>query len=346
MEFFMRTKSFGFFLFLFILSMIAWFSLLGLWIYYFITNYLIFEKVGEKLSPQLVENPSNVFPLVTGLILLLVIFAAMIAFFSSLYRQKSLAETYDNFIANVTHELKSPLSSVQLYIETLLKRELSKEQQTDFLTQILSDIKRLNNYINSILYLSGFQNRKLVNRYPSDYQIYQADQFFKNVIMQSATEMNIQNHVIIKGKAPYPCVLDKQWMKIVVDNLLDNAKKYSSKNFTLEVTISSTSRHVVIHFTDNGIGIPKEYQKKVFEKFYRLQLPESPSVKGTGLGLYWVKEIVKYHGGKIEVNSNGINKGTTFSIQLPIYQMRKKRYLNNLIRRNKVHKFSENSINE
>jgi signal transduction histidine kinase len=328
----MNQQSLTAIIVIFVFALIAWFFLFGLWIYYFITNYLIFKQVGNSLSPRLIQNPSNIFPLVTGLILLLFIFIAILTFFVSLYRQKSLAESYDNFIANVTHELKSPLSSIQLYVETLQKRTLSQEEQHDFYQQILQEINRLQKYINSILYLSGFQNRKLIQRYPHDYQIYQADAFFRKLILESAKEFNLENHITISGKADVPCVLDRQWMKIVVDNLLDNSRKYSHSDLHISIVFKHTDTQFQIVFSDNGIGIPKEYQKKIFDKFVRLQLPDTPSVKGTGLGLYWVKEIIKYHGGKIEVHSDGLWKGTHFIITLPIFKKHKQRYIEKLLR--------------
>ncbi|GAB4182781.1 MAG: HAMP domain-containing sensor histidine kinase [Calditrichia bacterium] len=331
----MRQQSLSFMITIFVVTLIAWFFLLGLWIYYFITNYLIFEQVGDSLSPQLIENPSNLFPLITGLILLLLIFIAIISFFVSLYRNRSLAESYDNFIANVTHELKSPLSSIQLYIETMQSREISKEQQSEFIDQISHDIKRLHKYINSILYLSGFQNRKLARRYPHDYQIYQADAFFREMIKETANELNISDRISFSGDAPVACVIDKHWMKIAIDNLLENAKKYSDENLMINIYFSHSAKQFQLAIQDNGIGIPKDFHKKVFDKFVRVQTAESPSVKGTGLGLYWVKEIIRYHGGKIRLTSEGSGKGTMFIITLPIFKMHKQKYIDKLLQLSK-----------
>lgn len=337
----MTGQSFKSFLVLFIITLIAWFFLLGLWIYYFITNYLIFKRVGERLSPQLIENPSNLFPLVMGLILLVVIFIAIIAFFSDLYRKKSLSDTYDNFIANITHELKSPISSVQLITETLLQRKVPHEKQKEFLFQIRSDLKRLEKNVNAILFLSDFQNRKFIRHYPSEYRIFQADQLFRELIKESSEELNIFERITITGEAPYLCVADRHWMKIVIDNLLDNARKYGPEDLHLQIRLHTDSSYVIIEIEDNGIGIPEKYQKKIFDKFFRLQLPDSPSVKGSGLGLYWVKSIVRYHGGKIEVKSEGLYKGTTFIIRLPIYRKKRKRYLNKLLTRSGLIKEKE-----
>jgi len=115
-------------------------------------------------------------------------------------------------------------------------------------------------------------------------------------------------------------------------NLFDNAIKYSNNKVKINISISNTSKKIHIEFTDNGIGIINKDQKKIFNKFQRIENPQNPCVKGTGLGLYWVEEIVIYHGGKIQVFSEGKDRGTTFTITLPIYQSSKKRYIKTLLK--------------
>ena len=128
------------------------------------------------------------------------------------------------------------------------------------------------------------------------------------------------------------CVIDRNWLKIVFNNLIDNAIKYSTQLPRLKIELTPGQRYFQINFSDNGIGISAKDQKKIFNKFHRIYNPESPNVKGTGLGLYWAKEIVKYHGGKIVVHSAGKNLGTTFKISLPVYRESKKRYIKRLLR--------------
>ena len=120
-------KRFGFILHplvIFISAQFAWLSLLGIWIYWYINNYIIFTTVEDKISPQLIDKNTNIIALVTGLFLLVAILAGMYLIYIYLTRQLKLTSLYDNFIANVTHELKSPLASIQLHLETLLLRDL------------------------------------------------------------------------------------------------------------------------------------------------------------------------------------------------------------------------------
>ncbi|MFA7227839.1 MAG: histidine kinase dimerization/phospho-acceptor domain-containing protein, partial [Melioribacteraceae bacterium] len=127
-----KNRSLLFLIFAFIFAQFAWLGLLGLWIYWYVVNYLIIEQVGDKLSPQIVIDSPNVLVFVGGIILIVLIATAMFLIFRNLTVQVKLTKLYDNFIANVTHELKSPLSSIQLYLETLNSKSVSPEKQKEF----------------------------------------------------------------------------------------------------------------------------------------------------------------------------------------------------------------------
>lgn len=324
-----RWHSYFFHILVFIFAQLAWLSLLSLWIYWYVSNYIIFSTVDDKLSTKMVAEGTNVFALVSGLILMVAISVGMSLLFRRLSIQYNLTGLYDNFIANVTHELKSPLASVQLYLETLKKHNISRAKQKEFIEIMIKDTERLNNLINSILEIPGLEHKKIAH----NFSVYNAESIVRTLVQEAVDQFQIKpNSIEIEGRASCRCVVDQNALRIVIFNLIDNGIKYKADVFNMKVDISCEHKYFVMTFKDKGIGISVKEQKNVFKKFYRIYNHGIPNVKGTGLGLYWTKEIIKYHGGKIAVISDGQYKGTTFRIELPIYKASKKRYIEKLIK--------------
>lgn len=290
--------------------------------------------MGEKLDLETLPDDINLLALVGGLILLVLLSVGMSWIFVYLNKQLNITHLYDNFISNITHELKSPLSSFQLYVETLRKRDVSRQKQLEFLKMMQQDTDRLDNLINSILYLSALENKKLIKTVHRDYNIFNSNTLILNIVSELQKEFKLDKKTIMfKGRADCECVVDRSWLKIVISNLIDNALKYSVEKPKILIRINKDSKYFYIDVIDNGIGIKNKDLKKIFNKFQRINNSESPNVKGTGLGLFWVKEIVKRHGGKIKITSAGINKGSNFQIALPIYKTSKRRYIKRLLKR-------------
>ena len=314
---------------IFVLAQLAWLSLVGIWIYWYISNYIIFDKVGDKISPQLVSKSANLITLLIGLFLLVAILLGMYLIFIYLNKQIKLAKLYDNFIGNITHELKSPLASIQLYLETMNMRDVPRSKQKEFISLMMQDANRLKYLINSILKISGLEQKKIY----FNFEVCESESIVYTLIDNARQQFKLpQKAIQIIGSAPCQCVTDRDALKIAFDNLIDNATKYSADNVQLTIRLSCNSKKFIMEFTDQGIGISAKNQKDVFKKFHRIYDQNSPNVKGTGLGLYWVKEIIKYHGGKISVISAGKDSGSTFKIELPIYQTSKQRYINSLLK--------------
>jgi two-component system phosphate regulon sensor histidine kinase PhoR len=326
----MRGKhSLFYHILIFVIAQLVWLSLLGIWIYWYVSNYIIFEKVGDQVSPQLVYDVQNALPFILGLILLIGLSFITALIFRHLNVQLRLNKLYDNFIGNVTHELKSPLSSIQLYLETLKQREVPAEKRKEFIDMMVKDANRLQSLINTILEISAQEKKKLLQ----DFRVYKADIIVNELIKEACEKFRVEKeNFTITGDASCEIAASKDALKVVFDNLVDNAVKYSTEHAKIRITLNCNSKKFSILFSDLGIGINIKEQKKIFNKFYRIYNKEIPNVKGTGLGLYRVREILKAHQGKITVFSEGEGKGTTFKVELPTYGSISKRRLKKFLK--------------
>ena len=186
---------------------------------------------------------------------------------------------------------------------------------------MIEDSNRLNSLINTILEISGLEEKSKV--FTQD--IFQAESLLYSLVEEAVRQYNLPKDAVeIRGKAPCACRANSRALRIVFNNLVDNAIKYSAGPVRLTVNMECTAKDFVIEVKDEGIGIPKDKQKEVFKKFRRLYTPGSPNVKGTGLGLYFAREIIRHHRGRVQVMSSGENQGTTFRIELPIYRSKEK----------------------
>lgn len=316
-----RRHSFVYNLVIFVLAQLVWLAVLLLWIYWYVKNNIIFEKVGEKISPQIIYDAPSVFPFVGGIVLLVGLSFSMVLIFRHLNVQIRLTALYDNFIANVTHELKSPLSSIQLYLETLNSRNVPEEKRKEFYELMMRDAERLKNLINSILEIAVMEKRKS----RKNFEVYKAEETFQKIIIESAKQFQLKlDSIKFAGNADCLVFIDRNSMKTVFDNLVDNSLKYNNSTPEIIINFKHNGKKVEIEFADNGIGLPHKEVKKIFQRFHRIYDKDIPNVKGTGLGLYVVREIIKNHKGKISASSEGKNKGAKFKVELPVYTEKKK----------------------
>jgi two-component system phosphate regulon sensor histidine kinase PhoR len=312
---------------IFILAQVAWLSLLGLWIYRYVSVHYI--AAGNALPHPMISERANVVALVGGLILLVAVSVGMSLLFARLNSQLKITQLYDNFIANVTHELKSPLASIQLHLETLNERSVPPQKREEFVRRMMMDADRLNALINSILDIAGLEQKGAA----FCFEVHAAEALVRSLVEEGAEQFKLPfERIRIVGSAACRCVADRNALKIVFNNIIDNAMKYSAGKPDILVRFKCAFKNLVIEFQDRGVGISAKEQKLVFDKFHRVQNQNASSVKGTGLGLYWVREIIRTHGGRVSAYSEGENRGSTFRIELPIYQASKKRYINSLLK--------------
>ena len=222
------------------------------------------------------------------------------------------AEQRRNFLLSITHELKSPIASIKLVLETFLKRSLAKEQADKLTANALKEAERLNNLVNDLL-LSA----KLETAYQPHFEHLQLPELLQELIAKLATKYPKAQFSLDSGDDIPAIQADKMGITSVALNLLENAVKYGSTIPQIETHLQRKNNIIQWEVSDNGIGISDKEKAKIFEKFYRVGSEETRTTKGTGLGLYIVNEIVKAHSGKIHVKDNR-PKGTRFVIELPL----------------------------
>lgn len=225
-------------------------------------------------------------------------------------KEKKINAQQKNFLLSVTHELKSPLASIKLYLQTILKRDLDKEQQQSFISKSLLDIERLADLVENMLLATRIENKsysfpkeqfnfsQLVEKIISRLQIH--------VCSQEALITEIEPNVYING--------DDFALSSVITNLIENAVKYSSDCVPIYVSLKrQLTGKVNFTVADLGIGISDEEKPKIFDKFYRVGNEDTRKTKGTGLGLFIVKQVLDHHQATIKVKNNS-PKGTVFDV--------------------------------
>ena len=255
--------------------------------------------------------------LILGVVLFALIIAGIIVYTVFLVMALKRNEEHDSFINAVTHELKTPIASIQLYLETLQSRPLSDEQRQQFYDIMLADAERLHRTVDQVLKAGVVRERpKAVIRGPVDV----------GALTDECVGLAIVRHHLHSGAieldAPRDRALvvsgDAEELRTVVSNLLDNAVKYSGNIVQVTVSVAAPAPDTVwIRVQDRGIGIPKKQLKRIFNRFYRVQARGLRNIKGTGLGLYIVRSIARAHGGRVFVQSEGEGRGATFTLELP-----------------------------
>jgi two-component system sensor histidine kinase SenX3 len=270
----------------------------------------------------IVLNWREVVPLILGVLFFGFIIAGVILNTIFLVREVRRNEQQDSFLNAVTHELKTPITSIRLYLETLQQREVDETQRGEFYQVMLDDTQRLMGTVEQVLRAARVtQKNAALNKARIEV----------GPLVQDAVELaRVRHHLPsesvawdLDGRPAEPLSVsgDREELSAVLSNVLDNAVKYSPQEPKIRVEVVTPDlEHVQIKVQDNGIGIPNSELKRVFKRFYRVVTPGSTQVKGSGLGLFIVRAIAKRHGGKAWVESEGAGKGTTVTIELPRYQ--------------------------
>jgi signal transduction histidine kinase len=244
----------------------------------------------------------------------------MIVNTSFLVREIRRSEQHDSFINAVTHELKTPVASIRLHLETLQRRDLPETQKQEFYRLMLSDTDRLTDTVEQVL-RAGRAGDKKAGREKS------AAVDFPKLVRECMDAARIRHHLPVEAIRYEEASNNGAGMQVhgsaedlrtAVFNILDNAIKYSGDHVEVHVRLNlPDEKRIALVVQDRGIGIPPDDLKSVFKRFYRVSDRSLAHVKGTGLGLFIVKSIAQKHGGKVFAESQGEGKGTTITMELP-----------------------------
>jgi two-component system phosphate regulon sensor histidine kinase PhoR len=280
-------------------------------------------KTHNFLFLQFPQSGNVVFKQMKNILILSLVFAMMIivVFYITLktiLKQKRLSDIKNDFINNMTHELKTPIATISLAVDALNNPLIkNNEQKFDQYTAILKEEnQKLNAHVEHVLQVALLDKGEL--------QLHKTTLNLNAVIRAAIHSHNLQVNekkasVIFDPPTDIMMTADEFHLLNVFNNLLDNALKYSKDKCIVQISVNHTDTEVTVKIKDNGIGIEPELHKRIFEKFYRVQGGNLHDVKGFGLGLSYVKSIIEKHHGTIELYSE-LNKGSEFIIKLPVYE--------------------------
>lgn len=292
---------------------LIWVVMVIFWVYWFIGRSHEFRELALRYKPELVTKGVEWLVLVEGLLMLLAILAGVYIIFLYWRRQAKLYMQQRSYISQLTHELKSPLASIQLHLETVKLRDLPKEKLDGFIDTMLSDTERLNVLTSNLLMATRIEFRQLGEKAKRiDFSA-----FVSEYLEQKRGDLPEGGRIKSDVEPGIFARIDTEGMEMALRNLLENALLYSPVSPEIRVSLKRSGRQCLLEFQDNGKGLSKNELDKVFEMFYRVRTP-GENIRGTGLGLYIVKSVVNAHGGKISVESAGPGKGCTFHITLPL----------------------------
>jgi two-component system, OmpR family, sensor histidine kinase SenX3 len=233
-----------------------------------------------------------------------------------LIREIRRNEQHDSFINAVTHELKTPIASIRLYLETLQRREVSETQRQDFYRLMLLDSNRLLSTVEQVLKAASHKRSPRANELVDFFALVrecvdlarERHHLPEQAIRVETSSFNGQGSTVLG---------DVDELHTAVINVIDNAVKYSGRNVEVNVSLVPQGERLILRVRDRGIGIPRHELKRIFRRFYRVPRNALAQIKGTGLGLFIVRSIARRHGGNAYAESEGEGRGTTVTFELP-----------------------------
>ena len=304
-------------------------------IYFFLTLGVCLAALAFAVgSGWIILNWRQGIKVFLGIIFFGAIVAGLVLNTIFLVREIRRNEQHDSFINAVTHELKTPIASIRLYLQTLQRREVTEDQRRDFYELMLLDTDRLLHTVEQVLKAGeAAQKKSSPHRLPVEFNLLvrecmelartrhhlQPDNLQYRELLSSVPSLSPPSLSSSAANATGAMVLgDPEELRTAISNLLDNAVKYSPDGVNISVELEARDeKRITLRVRDAGVGIPEQELKRIFKRFYRVTQRSLSQVKGTGLGLFIVRSIARKHGGRVFAQSEGAGKGTTVTLELP-----------------------------
>lgn len=299
----------------FVSLQLVWLAITLIWVIWFLSQQEAIAELASRFGQELFDSRVTLTILVVGCILLGVLCLGLIMLFVFGQKQTSLARQQRNFVSSVTHELKSPLASLQLSFESLISLKPNPTTAARLHDMILGDIERLKRLVDQIL-VAGRLDRGAPQN--DEWQTITLSEFIHETIPRFIyLDPKLGSRIQFDFPAETRLKLPRSTLGLILGNLIENAIKYSKRDSPITIGAESRNREILLYVRDQGIGLEPKERRRIFKMFHRGQMVIKKSIPGTGLGLYIVKEAVKSMGGSIWVNSPGVHLGATFYVSFP-----------------------------
>lgn len=300
---------------IFVALQFVWLAITLIWVIWFVGQQEAIADLARKFGREYFDSRVSLTILVVGCVLLGVLLVGTIMLFVFYQKQSSAARQQRTFVSSVTHELKSPLASLQLAFETMSAHKLDELTSQRMMGMIQSDIDRLRRLVDQILVAGRLDRGILLDEDLQVVHPHELIELTRNSLKY--LDQNLDHRLIIECPPELQITSSRSVLTLILNNLIENAIKYSAKNTHIHVNVEVVNREMYLYVKDQGLGLDQKDKRRVFKMFYRNESAIRKAIPGTGLGLFIVKTAVRSLGGRVWVESPGRNQGSIFYVLLP-----------------------------